>query len=164
MAGSGVFFALRTDEQTRLLAIAEPRARAAFVANGVEEAWDEEWLHACQDVWFALHFCLHGSSAFPEPGSPPEARAVFGGVPLGVPKLYSIDYKDPELVRQISSALGRMKDDAVWARAGLVERKDFTGLRDQGLQLAVVDEIHAITDFYRKAADAGRSVIFTVDI
>ena len=164
MPGSGVFFALTADEQSQLLAIGEARARAAFVANGVEERWDEAWLHASRETWFAVHFCLHGASSYPQAGASPEAMAVFGGVALGVPNLYSIDYKDQELVRQIASALGRMKDDAVWARAGLVERKDFTGPKDGGLQVAVVDEIHAIAEFYRRAADAARAVIFTVDL
>jgi hypothetical protein len=164
MPGSGVYFALTADDERQLLALTEPRSRAAFVANGVEERWDEAWLHASGEAWFAVHFCLHGSSAFPASGLPPEARTVFGGVPLGVPNLYSIDYKDQQLVRQIGSALGRMRDDAVWARAGLVERKDFTGPRDNGLQVAVVDEIHAIGEFYRRAADAAHAVIFTVDL
>jgi hypothetical protein len=111
-----------------------------------------------------VHFCLHGSSAFPLEGSPAEAKAIFGGVPLGVPKRYSIDYKDKELVRRISNALAHMRDDAVWARAGLVERKDYTGPRDHDLQMGVVDEIYALASFYKRADEAARSVIFTVDV
>ncbi len=164
MPGSGVFFALSADDERGLLALPEARQRAAFIANGVEERWETDWLHAAEEMWFAAHFCLYGSSTFPVEGSPAEGRSVFGGVTLGVPNVYTIDYKDQGLVRQIASALGRMRDDAVWARASLVERKDFTGPRDHGLQVAVVDEIHAMRDFYRRASDASRAVIFTVDL
>lgn len=164
MAGRGVLFALDPSAERHLLAIPEAGARAAWVASVVEERWEVDWLHAVDTLWFAVHFCLHGSSGFPQTGMPPEAKAVFGGVPLGVPNVYSIDYKDAELVRRIANALGMMRDDAVWARAGLVERKGYTGPKDDNLQVAVVDEIHALGAFYRQAADATRAVIFTVDM
>lgn len=164
MPGRGVFFALEAGDEQRLLALVDPKQRAAYVANSIEERWDEAWLHAAGELWFAVHFCLHGSSGFPVSGSPAEARAVFGGTSLGLPGTYSIDYKDAELTRQIASAIGRMKDDAIWARAGLVERKEYNGPRIPDLQVAVVDEVHALGTFYRRAADAGRTVIFTVDM
>ena len=147
-----------------MLAIADARARVAWVAGTIEERWDAAWLHETDALWFPVHYCLHGSSAFPQQGAPAEARTIFGGAALGVPDLYSIDYKDADLVRRIASALSKMRDDAVWARAGLVERKDYTGPGEPNLQVAVVDEIHALAAFYAKAAQAERSVIFTVDM
>lgn len=164
MAGSGVLFALDPGDERIMLGILEPRARAAWVANTIEERWDAAWLHAVETMWFPLHYCLHGASTYPIESSPAEAKAIFGGVPLGVPKVYSIDYKDADLVRRIASALSRMRDDAIWARAGLVDRKDYGGPRHDGLQAAVVDEVHTLAEFYRKASDASRSVIFTLDM
>lgn len=164
MSGRGVLFALDRRDEQMMLAIADPRAMAAWVANTVEERWDVEWLLALEQFWFPVHYCLHGSSSLPAASAPDEAKTIFGGVPLGVPKVYSMDYKEADLVRRIASALSRMRDDAVWARASLVERKDYTGPRPDGLQASVVDEIYALTEFYRKAADAGRAVIFTVDM
>lgn len=164
MSGRGVLFALEAADERHMLALAEAGARAAFVANTVEERWDEAWLHAMGDMWFPVHFCLHGSSAFPEAGSPAEARAVFGGAALGVPGRYTIDYKDAELTRRIATALGHMREEAIWARTGLIERKDYAGPRGEGLQPAIVDEIHALGAFFRRAADAARAVIFTVDM
>jgi hypothetical protein len=163
MAGKGVLFALDGDEERQLLAFSDARRRAAWVANTIEERWDEAWLCAVGETWLPIHFCLHGSAAAPIEGAPAEAKAVLGGVPLGVPKLYGIDYKDSELVRRIASALSRIRDDAVWARAGLVERKDYTGPRSADLQVDVVDGIHALADFYRRASDDSRAVIFTVN-
>ena len=164
MAGRGVLFAIDHAAVRQLLAFAEPRARVAWVANTIEELWDEAWLHAVERLWFPVHFCLHGSSAYPMDSAPAEAKAIFGGVPLGVSNLYSIDYKDTDLVRRIASALSRMRDDAVWARAGLVERKDYTGPHEHDLQVSVVDEIHALAAFYKRADEAARAVIFTVDL
>lgn len=164
MAGRGVLFALDDAEERQMLAIPDARARVAWVASTIEERWDRDWLHETDALWFPVHYCLHGSSGFPQPGLPPEARTIFGGTPLGVPQLYSIDYKDADLVRRIATALSRMRDDAIWARAGLVERKDYTGPRDDNLKVGVFDEIQALATFYAKAAEAGRCVIFTVDM
>ena len=164
MSGKGVLFALDAADVRQLLAFTQARSLVAWVANTIEERWDADWLYPIDTLWFPVHYCLHGSGGFPLDGAPAEAKAVFGGVPLGVPNLYSIDYKDAELVRRIATALGRMRDDAVWARAGLVERKDYTGPRPAELQVGVVDEIHGLAGFYRKAADASRAVIFTVDM
>lgn len=168
MSGRGVLFALDAADERQMLAIAEPRARIAWVAHTIEERWDAAWLHETDALWFPVHYCLHGSSDFPQPGLPAEARTIFGGMPLGVPDLYTIDYKDADLVRRIVTALSKMRSDAVWARAGLVERKDYTGPRaenaDNTLKLDVFDEIQALATFYAKAAQAGRCVIFTVDM
>lgn len=164
MSGRGVLFALDSADERHMLSIPEARARVAWVAGVVEERWDANWLHEVDTLWFPVHFCLHGSSGFPQAGAPAEARVIFGGAPLGVPNLYSIDYKDADLVRRISSALSMMRDDAVWARAGLVERKGYSGPKDGDLQVSVVDEIHALAAFYARAAEATRAVIFTVDM
>jgi hypothetical protein len=164
MSGRGVLFALAAPDERHMLGLVEARARAAYVANQVEERWDEAWLYAIDQLWLPVHFCLHGSAAYPLDGAPAEAKAVFGGVPLGVQGLYSIDYKDGELVRRIASALARMREDAVWARAGLIERKEYAGPRTPDLQVDVVGSIHDLAAFYRKAADAARAVIFTVDL
>jgi hypothetical protein len=163
MAGKGVLFALDARDDGTLLSFEDEKARVAWVANVVEERWDVAWLHAMEGLWYPVHFCLHGSSAIPIEGAAAEAKAIFGGKTLGLPSVYRIDHKDAALVRLISSALGRMRDEAVWARASLVDRKDYQGPRDDNLQVAVVDEIHALVDFYRRAAEAGRPVIFTVN-
>lgn len=164
MPGRGVLFAIDGGDEQQMLAFGDARARVAWVANTIEERWDEGWLHALDMFWFPLHYCLHGSSGYPGSGAPAEARAVFGGVPLGVPNLYSIDYKESDLVRRIASAFARMRDDAIWARAGLIERKDYTGPKQDGLQVSIVDEVHALGAFYRRAAETERAVIFTVDM
>lgn len=164
MAGRGVLFAIDKADEQALLAQSEPRARAAWVAGTIEERWDVAWLYQIETLWFPVHYCLHGSSGFPLEGAPPEAKAIFGGAALGVPQVYSIDYKDADLVRRVARGLAHIRDDAVWARASLIERPGYTGPREEGLQVRIVDEIHALTDFYRKAQEGGRAVIFTVDM
>lgn len=164
MPGQGVLFALSAEDEARLLGFAEARARIAWAANELEERWEVAWLHQIDTLWFPVHFCLHGSAGFPHPGSPPEAKVIFGGHPLGVSNIYSIDYKDRELVRKIASALAKMRDDAVWARASLVERKDYDGPKDDTIQLSIVEAVHDLEQFYRRALEAERAVIFTVDM
>jgi hypothetical protein len=159
-----VLFALDGADERQLLSFADPRALVSWVANTVEERWDADWLHEIDKMWFPVHYCLHGAADFPVSGTAAEAKAVFGGQALGVPNLYRIDYKNRDLVGLIASALARMRDDAVRARAGLVDRKDYTGPQPYDLKVSVVDEIRALAAFYRKAADADRAVIFTVDM
>ena len=130
------------------------------MADTIEERWDAAWLHRDRrSCGFRSTTACTARAPIPSEGAPAEAKAIFGGAALGVPDLYSIDYKDADLVRRIASALSKMRDDAVWARAGLVERKDYTGPREHDLQVAVVDEIHALADFYaRPPRRAGRDL------
>lgn len=164
MPGRGVLFALNEADDRHLRSLTDGRSRVSWVAGEIEERWDRDWLLAIETLWFAVHHCLHGSSTYPLPGASPEAKAIFGGEPLGVPKLYTIDYKSPLLTASIAKALGFMRDDAVWARAGLVERKDYEGPREESLQRAVVEVVHDLARLYRRAADDNRAVIFTVDM
>lgn len=164
MPGNGVLFALSPGENQRLLAIPEARARAAWVAHEIEERWDRDWLIETDDLWSPVHYCLWGSADYPPDGAPAEAKLIFGGMAAGVTGHYTIDYKDPELVRQIASALAKMRDDALWARAGLIERDGYAGRKGIEIQSDIVHTVHALKDFYRKAADAARAVIFTVDV
>ena len=164
MAGRGVLFALdRADEQA-LLSRREARARVVFVAGQIEERWDAGWLHEMDDSWFAVHYCLHGARSVPPAGSPPEATAIFGGHALGISGLYSIDYKTAALVRLIAQALGKMRSDAVWARARLIERNDYDGPKGSEMQSNVAAAIEGLQSYYARAAEAGRAVIFTVDL
>ena len=164
MPGRGVLFALERGDEQHLLALPDARARVAWTANELEERWDTDWLIAVDKQWFPVHFCLNGSAEFPLSGAPPEAKVIFGGRPLGVPSLYSIDYKDAEMVRLIAQALGLMREDAVWARAGLIERKEYDGPKGSNIQVGVVEAIQGLAAFYRRAADVARAVIFTVDM
>lgn len=164
MPGRGVLFALSPVEEAQLLARREAKARAAWVAGVLEERWDRDWLQETDDLWPAIHYCLHGSHAYPLSGAPAEAKAVFGGDAIGVSGLFSIDYKSHALTKAIASGLAKMRDDALWARAGLIERLEYEGPKGDAAQADVVHAVHALKDFYRKAAQAGRAVIFTVDM
>lgn len=164
MPGRGVLFALSPVEEAQLLARREAKVRAVWVATVLEENWDRDWLLEMGMVWPAVHYCLHGAHAYPMPGAPAEAKAVFGGDAIGVSGLFSIDYKSHALTKAIASGLSKMRDEALWARAGLIERKEYEGPKGEAVQAAVVHAVHALKDFYRKAAEAGRAVIFTVDM
>ena len=164
MAGRGVLFALGRADEAQLLSMREAKARVRWVANELEERWDAGWLHEMDHAWYGVHYCLHGASGFPAVGAPPEAKAIFGGHPLGISSLFSIDYKTGALVRSIAEALGKMRDEAVIARAGLIERADFDGAKGVLEQAAVAETVRGLQAFYVHAADAGRAVIFTVDM
>ena len=168
MPGRGVLFALDRADEAQLLSRREARARVVWTVRHVEERWDTNWLHEMDDTWVPVHYCLHGAAGMPPPGSPPEATAIFGGHALGISGLYSIDYKTGALVRLIAQALGKMRDEAVWARARLIERNDFEGPQGTGrgpdMQLVVVGAIRGLQSYYTRAAEAGRAVIFTVDL
>ena len=164
MAGRGVLFALDRDDEAELLSRRDAKARVSWAANVVEERWDRAWLHEMDETWFPVHYCLHGAHGFPLAGAPPEAKAIFGGYPLGISSLYSIDYKTAALVRLIAQALDKMLDEAIKARAGLIERGEFEGAKGAPMQATIVHAIGGLKSFYASAAAAGRAVIFTVDL
>ena len=64
----------------------------------------------------------------------------------------------------IAQALGKMRSDAVWARARLIERNDYDGPKGSEMQSNVAAAIEGLQSYYARAAEAARAVIFTVDL
>ena len=116
-------------------------------------------------AWHAIHFLLHGTAWG---GTPPLFDAVLGGTPLGDPTSYEpIRFVSADEVRAVSEALpdtdtltrrfthralrqAEIYPDTAWDEA-------------DALTAFVLPAYDRLVDVFRQAAEAGDSVLITLD-
>jgi hypothetical protein len=159
----GVFFALTESQDAALAATRGDVEVRAFIEE-VEEAWDEEWLCEVDKAWDAMHRCLgDGTLALGRPGGGPLERAVLGGGQHHEGVEYVVAHVLAPDVVAVAEALDFV--DRLWLRQRFdaIDPDDYQGvLDDEGFEY-IWYYLQDLREFYRRAAAAGRSVIFTVD-
>jgi hypothetical protein len=158
----GVHFAVDTATVTRLLAADDDEDIAAIIEE-IEESWDETPHFETDKAWDALHRCLTDGTLDLVGGSFPLSHAVLGGAQLYEGDDYVVALVSAEQVPAVAAALAPI--DEAWLR----ER--YETLRISDYQSFCSDDDFAYTwanfqglgEFFQAAADAGHSVIFTVD-
>ena len=168
MACRGVHFALTSDQRSKLLGLGNDEDRIDYVVEDIETAWDEAHLQQTDKAWDAIHRCLTD-----HPPGVPELDPTCGKYPLKLCILggrqilddetnYIIRLIEPEEVRDLARALEPIDRDwmskkylthceGAWPAYG-EEDMDYTW-----------EWFSALKDFFRRAADSGRCVIFSVD-
>ncbi|MGW4380431.1 YfbM family protein [Kitasatospora sp. NPDC004531] len=162
MACRGVLFALAADERARLVACGGDEGVLALVEE-VEERWDEPWLCEVDKAWDALHRCLTDGRLEYGNGEFPLSHVILGGRPLHDGEDYVVCYVDPEQVRAVAAALEQVDEGWLRKRYAELEFEDYQGVRgeqDLGYTVCFLPELR---EFYRRAAEGGRAVVFTVD-
>jgi hypothetical protein len=151
------------DEQKLLACPAEQRAE--HVSNNIEGAYFEnarDWLCETDKAWDAIHRAFSASELDYEYRSPLHG-VILGGESLYFEDDYIISLKSAERVREIAGALGAVTEAAF--------RPLYFAINPRKAGFAIDDDDFAYTwgwlkdlvPFYRRSAEAGRSVIFTAD-
>lgn len=161
MACRGVHFALRADEAARLLAARDDEALVEVLQEEIEERWDAEWLCETDKAWDAIHRCV-GDGSLVADGSM-LGKCVLGGRQLHRGDDYVISYVTPAEVAAIAVELEFV--DRPWLR------QRYDGIPSHGYDGPFGDEdfeytwnnLQDLRLLFRKAAAAGRSMVFTVD-
>jgi hypothetical protein len=161
--GSGLHFAI-TDEQLKRLraAAGNPDAILALVAE-LEEAWDAPWLAETENSWDAMHRAFSDGELTYEGG---QKHAPLGLVVLGGESLVELDDETVVLL-DAPGVVAAAKALEVLTRADFRERyfrlcQDYApefGEDDFELTWSNVEEVRTL---FRKAAQAGRAVLFSV--
>ncbi len=162
MACRGVFFALTEAQQTTLDSASDDDEVMGAIED-IEEAWDKENLAECDKAWDAMHRCLADGTLDPSGGTYPLNRCVLGGKSLYQTDDYIVCLVTPEEVRDVAVALVPLTEK--WFRDryfNVVPKEYHPNYGEQDFQYTW-DWFQAVRDLYRKAAEEGRSVIFTVD-
>lgn len=167
----GVHFAVTEDQMRQLLKAAKrgDEALMDFVGE-IEEEWDRQWLQESDKAWDPIHRALTlddtgGGRLDVDEGSYPLCVTVMGGEHLYEGDDYSVVLIRPNQV--IDLALALEKVNASWVRARLfsLPRRVFgsrSGIDDDDFDY-MWSWFHQFPGFFRRAAAAGRAVIFTVD-
>lgn len=162
MACRGVHFALTSEESDRLLA-AQDNDSVMDVVGRIEERWDEPWLAESDKTWDAMHRCLSNGTLFYDEGEYPLNRTVLGGKHLYDGDDYVVSYVAPNEVKDVASALASMTEEEFRKRYDAIDPDDYDGPQGPEDFESTWSWFLGVRELYKKAAAAGRSVVFTVD-
>ena len=162
MTCRGVHFALSEKDAGRLLAAEDNPAVMAIIGE-VEEAWDEAWLAESDKAWDALHRCLSNGTLYYDEGEYPLNRTVLGGKHLYEGDDYVVAYVAPNEVKDVAAALAALSEADFRARYDLIDVDDYDGEHGDPDFKATWERFLGVRELFRKAAAAGRCVVFTVD-
>ena len=162
MACRGVHFALRDHDTTRLLQAQNDSERLRIVQEEIEAAWDEEWLYQTDKAWDAIHRCLTDGELRFDNGDYPYSMCILGGRLLHTGDDYIISLKTPLQVQDVCKALENI--DRGWFRKRYFHLPDdYSRTKSDDDFEYTWDWFNGMSEFFAKAAAAGRHVIFTVD-
>ncbi len=162
MACRGVHFALSEEESRRLLAADGNEAVRSFVEE-IEERWDEAWLAESDEAWDAMHRSLSNGTLFYDEGEYPLNRAVLGGKHLYDGDDIVVAYVPPHEAKDVAAALAPVTEEAFRKRYDAVDPDDYEGEHGEEDFKATWGAFQAVRALYKKAAEAGRAVVFAVD-
>jgi|ERR1700687_1742722 len=163
MACRGVHFAISSTDADRLLAAPTPDEVLRIIQEDIEEKWDDEWLYQTDKAWDAIHRCLTDGTLDPNAGVYPLKLAILNGRRIDAGPNYIISLTTPIAARDVASSLASI--DRAWFqnRYNAIEQHDYGQPKSEQDLEYTWDWFKGLDALFRKAADAQRHVIFTVD-
>ena len=159
----GVHFALNETDLSRLLAAATDEERKQFVQEEIEQRWDKEHLYESDKAWDAIHRCLTDGTLRWGNGTYPLNLCILGEKSLYSKDDYIITLVRPAQVPDVALALQQVDQHFIRERYYRIDPADY------GLPLSEEDleytwaYLEWLKDFFAKAAEEGRAVVFTAD-
>lgn len=162
MSCLGVHFALTDEQLGRLLAAGSDQDVLMIVKEEIEVEWDEDWLQETGQTWDAIHRCLSDGTLNLN-GSSPLSKCVIGGRQLYHGGDYIISFLNAEETAEVFLAI---KDiDQLWLR------QKYFALNPVQVDYPLDEDdfettwsyFEELKQFFQKAAQNRRAVIFTAD-
>ncbi len=169
MACRGVYFALNGKDVQNLLNANGDEEVMEVVQEDIEERWDENWLQETDKAWDAMHRCLNDGTLECSESSILE-KCVLGGKQLYQGDDYIVSFLTSDEVDEVSKALEPIQQD--WFR------KKYFGLKKKFLWFDFTEYEAPIGEddfqytwtyfedtcvFFKRASEANRAIVFTVD-
>jgi hypothetical protein len=158
-----VLFALSASQDAALVATRDDDEVRDFVAE-VEGDWDWDWLCEVDKAWDAMHRCLgDGTLRLGRQSGSPLELVVLGGGHHYEGEEYVVAHVLAEQVAGVAAALDEVDEGWLRARYDAIDPDDYQGeLGDEDFEYTW-HYLQDVREFYRRAAEGGRSVVFTVD-
>lgn len=174
-----VLFALDGQDVEKLRAVKQ-EDRAAYMHEEIEERFFDEFpAYTCEldKSWDAMHRMLTDGNLNFENKYPPLCNVIFGGEPLyGVVRKPSVEtvipegeddefiiLKTPEQVAEVAKALPALTKEECEERYCKIDAEDY-GMQPDAEDFDYTWEyLQDSLDFWKKAAEEQRYVLFTVD-
>ena len=162
MGALGVHFALADADARRLLDAADPDVVLAVV-DEIEERWEEAWLVQSDKAWDAMHRSLSNGTLYYDEGEPPLNRAVLGGKHLYDADDYVVSYVAPKEAAEVAAALASLTEDGFRKRYDAIDPDEYDGEYGETDFKYTWEHFLSVRALFKKAAEAGRAVVFTVE-
>jgi len=159
----GVHFAITADLAQKLVGAEDDEELVNLVQEEIEGPWDEERLFETDKAWDALHRCLSDGTLNVGGGSPPLSMSFFGGQVLNEEPDYFVVLVQPEEVRQVAEALTSVTREWLRERYETLPFPDYQGEKSDEDFDYTWGQFEGLPEFFARAAEEGRHVIFTVD-
>ncbi len=166
MAARGVHFALSETEVAALRAVGD-EARLAHVSEKIEEPLFTSAKHYVSEsdkAWDAMHRALTDGELTWDGGTYPLNHTVLAGEMLYANDDYILSLKTPGQVRDIAAALEKLTREDFRRRYDAINPLSYDGeLDDEDFDYTWAWFTN-VRDLYRRAAQDGRYVLFSVDL
>ncbi len=162
MSARGVHFAVTTGQARSLLAAKSDRKLMALV-EAIEESWEEPFVMESDKAWDAIHRCLTDGSLLYQSGEYPLNHCICGGRQLFRGRDYTVSFVSAPQVKDVALALQKVTKAWLRKRYSLIDPDDYEFEPGEEDFAFVWGNLLEVRKFYKKAAAAGRAVIFTVD-
>lgn len=162
MGQLGVHFAIDAATAQRLLAADDDDELSALIEEIEMELLD---IDSCgtDKAWDAIHRCLTDGYLEYANGTYPLNAVILGGRQLYEGDDYIVSLLTPAQVNDVATALVEVDRDTMWTSYQHIDPDDYGinyGLGDFDYTWANFADL---LSFFRRAAEAGKHVIFTVD-
>ncbi len=167
MSAHGVLLALDAATVDRLRAEQDEDLRREWLVDVVEADLFErtpQWAYETDVAWDAIHRSLTDGDLDWDNGTYPLNHVILGGEQLYDENDAILSLKSPEQVREIAAALSLVTPARFKAGYQRIAAEDYDGLKGLEDYHSSWDEFCELPEFYQRAADAGRWVIFSVDL
>jgi len=162
MSARGVHFAVPPAQEELLLAAKSDRKLMGLVEE-IEAGWERPFVCETDKAWDAIHRCITDGSLLYVSGEYPLNHCICGGRQLFRGHEYTVSYVSAPQVKDVASALAKIT--RAWMRKRYdqldPEEYDEVELGDEDFEYTWENCLD-VRRFYKKAAEAGRAVIFTV--
>ena len=163
MSARGVHFALTPAHEKSLLAAKSDNKRMELVEE-IEEAWEEPFVCETDKAWDAIHRCLTDGTLLYVSGEYPLNHCICGGRQLFRGRDYTISYVSAPQVKDLAKALPKITKAWMRQRYDKLDPEEYheVEMGDEDFDYTWENFLD-LRRFYKKAAEAGRAVVFTAD-
>jgi Domain of unknown function (DUF1877) len=163
MGMRGVHFALSDEQAARLLEAAKGDDDDVMeVIEAIEEAWQKPFLAESDKAWEAIHRCLTGGTLLYEGGEYPLNHVICGGEQLLSGEAdYTASFVTAVQARDVAAALAPLTKTWLRERYDRLDPAEYEGSDDDFED--TWENFEAVRALFRRATEASRAVLFTVD-
>jgi hypothetical protein len=163
MSARGVHFAVTKAQARALLAAKSDRALMSLI-DQIEQTWEKPFVVESDKAWDAIHRCLTDGTLLYVSGEYPLNHCICGGRQLIHGGDSTVSYVSARQVKDLVAALDKVTKTWMWRRYALLDPDDYDEVEMGEEDFRYTwENFLDVRRFYRKAAKAGRAVVFTVD-